>query len=187
MTLSVETQNEIKAMVRGGFEERDRIVEIFCEEMYSPGELAPQDVETAVASAIRELETEKASWPKITDCDRLDAVFEALNKQGIVSIQNAGYTQSDGYSDVMEMHGDSDDPRNNIGYCFYHQQDLERALAGGGLLLAFGPIDPEKEETDGATIGRIIVDLLKGAGFSVEWPGTFDKRIEITAIDWKRR
>jgi len=48
-------------------------------------------------------------------------------------------------------------------------------------------IDPEKEETEGATIGRIIVDLLKGAGFSVDWPGTFDKRIEITAIDWKRR
>ena len=82
MTLSVETLNEIKAMVRGGFEERDRIVEIFCEEMYSPGDLDPQEVETAVASAIRELETEKASWPMITDCDKLDAVFEALNKKG---------------------------------------------------------------------------------------------------------
>lgn len=187
MTLSVETLNEIKAMVRGGFEERDRIVEIFCEEMYSPGELDPQEVETAVASAIRELETEKASWPMITDCDKLDAVFAALNKKGIVSIQNAGYTQSDGYSDVMEVHGDSDDPENNIGYCFYHQQDLEGAVAGRGLFLAFGPIDPGKEETDGATIGRIIVDLLKGAGFSVDWPGTFDKRIEITAFDWKRR
>ena len=34
MTLSVETQQKIKAMVRGGFEEHDRIVEIFCEEMY---------------------------------------------------------------------------------------------------------------------------------------------------------
>jgi len=78
MTLSVETQDEIKAMVRGGFEEHDRIVEIFCEEMYAPGELAPQEVETAVAAAIRELESEKASWRAITDCDKLDAVFEAL-------------------------------------------------------------------------------------------------------------
>lgn len=109
MTLPAETQDEIRAMVRGGFEERDRIVEIFCEEMYEPG------------------------------------------------------------------------------YCFYHQQDLERVVAGGNLLLAVGPIDPDKEETEGPTIGRIIVDLVKGAGFSVEWPGAFDKRIEITGIGWKRR
>ena len=139
MTLPVETQDEIKAMVRGGFEEHDRIVEIFCEEMYAPGELAPQEVEAAVAAAIRELESEKASWPAITDCDKLDAVFEALNEQGIVSIQNAGYTQSDGYSDVMEMHGDSDDPTSNIGYCFFHQQDLERALAGSRPVFGLWP------------------------------------------------
>jgi len=40
MPLSPETLREIDGLVRGGFEERARIIEILCEEMYAPGELA---------------------------------------------------------------------------------------------------------------------------------------------------
>ena len=187
MSLSEETQAEIGAMVRGGFEDRERIVEIFREEMYEPGELDPAEVESAVDAAIAALEREKASWPAVTDCDKLDRIFDTLNQRGIVAIQNAGYTQSDGYDDVMEMHADSENPGANIGYCYFHGQDLERAVAGGGLFLSFGPIDPDKEQTEGAKVGQVIVGLLQDAGFAVQWPGSFDKRILIARIDWKRR
>jgi hypothetical protein len=37
MRLSPDTLREIEGLVRGGFEERDRIIEIVCQEMYEPG------------------------------------------------------------------------------------------------------------------------------------------------------
>src|SRR5688572_14526222 len=75
MAILPVTLKEIAAQVRSGFEERDRIIEIFCEEMYEPGELDPSEVELAVDAAFADLEAEKGSWPEVTDCDRLDAAF----------------------------------------------------------------------------------------------------------------
>jgi hypothetical protein len=187
MPLSKETLQEIETQVRGGFEARDRIIEIFCEEMYAPDELDPDEVEAAVDAAIAAHESEKPNWPEVTDCDRLDAVFEALNKQGIVSLQNAGYTQSDGYSDCVEVYHERLKREPITGHCFYQGQDLERAVHGQGLCLAFGPMNPEEEETKGPEIGRIIAAELKRAGFTVEWDGTFSKRIFVQDIEWKRR
>ena len=50
MPLSPETLREIDSLVRGGFEQRDQIIEILCEEMYSPGELAKAEVTAAVGA-----------------------------------------------------------------------------------------------------------------------------------------
>ena len=187
MSLSQDTLKEITAQVRSGFEERERIVEIFCEEMYEPGELDQDEVEAAVDAAIATHESEKASWPRVTDCDRLDSVFEALNRRGIVALQNAGYTQSDGYDDCGQAYEERTDKERVIGYCFYHGQDLERAVAGQGLCLAFGPIDPKDEETKGPEVGRIITEELHQAGFQTDWDGTFKTRILVPKLDWKRR
>jgi hypothetical protein len=39
----------------------------------------------------------REEWPKITDCDRLNTVFAALDKLGsVLSSHNAGYTCPDG-------------------------------------------------------------------------------------------
>src|SRR4051812_3932854 len=99
MSIAPATLSEIDAQVRGGFEARDRIIEIFCEEMYAPGELDPAEVEAAVDSAIAAHKAEQATWVGVTDCERLDAAFEAMNRRGVLALQNAGYTQSDGYDD----------------------------------------------------------------------------------------
>ena len=51
MPLSTEVVSEIDLFVRGGFEDRDRIIEIVTEEMYEPGELNAEEVEAAVDAA----------------------------------------------------------------------------------------------------------------------------------------
>ncbi len=187
MSLSSETLREINAQVRVGFENRERIIEVFSEEMYAPGELDPAEIEAAVDEAISRHEVEKHSWPEVTDCDRLDRVFEALNKRGIVALQNAGYTQSDGYDDCGEAFRSAPDPAKIIGYCFYHGQDLERAVAGGGLCLAFGPVDSKDEQAKGPQVGRIVVEELQRVGFRVTWDGTFGQRILVAPFAWKKR
>src|SRR5262245_62163301 len=125
--------------------------------------------------------------PTETGPDRLDSVFASLNGRWIIALQNAGYTQSDGYDDVRQSYHERSDRDRVIGYCFYHGQDLERAVHGEGLYLAFGPMDAKKEKTEGPRIGAMIVEELTRAGFAVRWDGTFDQRISIPAIDWKRR
>lgn len=116
-------------------------------------------------------------WPDVTDCDRLDAVFSALSSKGIVTLQNAGYTQSDGHSDVAEAYHDHPHKDRLIGYCFYHGQDLERAVVGEGLYLAFGPMDASREASEGPSIGALIAEELRRGGLEVVWDGTFDQRI----------
>jgi len=114
-------------------------------------------------------------------------VFHALRQLGVLSLHNAGYTQSDGFDDFLQAYAEAADRDRIIGYCFYHGQDLAGAVHGAGLHLAFGPADPDEEDTRGPEVGRIIVDQLRSAGFEVEWDGTFKKRILIPAFDWKHR
>ena len=187
MPLSPETLREIDGLVRGGFDDRARIIELLCKEMYAPGELDEAEVVAAVDAAFASLARDKASWPAVTDCDRLDQAFAALNARGIIALQNAGYTQSDGYGDISQSYDERTDRDNVIGYCFYHGQDLERAVHGEGLYLAFGPIDAKNETTEGPRIGAMFVEQLECAGFTVQWDGTFARRIYIPALDWKRR
>ena len=104
---------------------------------------------------------------------------------GVIALHDAGYTQSDGYEDVMEEYHES--PDGIVGYCFYHEQDLERAMEGGGLMLAFGPIDPKLEDTEGPTTGQHIVRELEAEGFKVAWDGTFNRRIHLPEFVWRRR
>jgi hypothetical protein len=184
--LSPETKEEITMLVRAGVYDRETLQSIFCEEMYAPGELDPGEVSHAIDTALMDLAAEKENWPAVTDCDLLDQAFEALNERGIVALQNAGNTQSDGYEDVRQAYKESADPERILGYCFYHGQDLERAVRGGGLFLAFGPIDPKDEEARGAEIGGIIKRELERVGFHVKWNGTFSERIHLPKIVWQR-
>jgi hypothetical protein len=63
MPLNSEVLRNIDGLVRGGFDERDRIIEIFCEEMHEPGELDEAEVTVAVDAAFASLEKDKATWP----------------------------------------------------------------------------------------------------------------------------
>jgi hypothetical protein len=126
----------------------------------------------------------EATWPRTTDCDRLDEAFEELNSRGIIALHNAGYTMSDGISDVAEvLHKRGH--KNVQGYCFYHGQDLERAVAGAGLMLAFGDLDNDKSKK--TEIGRSVKTVLENIGFTVEWNGDPETRLSVPALDWKRR
>lgn len=187
MPLDPEISSLITTLVRGGFEPRERIIEIITEEMYEPGEFDEPEVRAAVDAALAAHDQDKTTWPAVTDCDRLDQVFSALSAKGIIALQYAGHSQSDGISDVTEAWHSRPDHAGVQGYCFYHGQDLERAVEDGELHLAFGPMDGIEQQTGEPRIGALIADELRRAGFSIEWNGTSDQRICVQDIDWKRR
>ncbi len=185
--MTPEIEDDIRNLVRSGFYLPDEVEEIICDDLHELSGAAADEACAHIAASFEALRQEQETWPPTTDCDRLDAVFEALGQRGIIALQNAGYTQKDGYDDACSIYHESDDPTSLIGYCFYHGQDIEGAIKGGGLYLAFGPMDPEGELTEGVMIGRIIVAELARQGFTAVWDGTFGARIHVPKLDWKKR
>lgn len=174
--------NAIKTWVWSGFYSPaevngmiDDILEGDADETFLRGTVLPEFEKKAAA---------EADWPRTTHCDRLDAAFSALNSDGIIALQNAGYTMSDGHSDVAEVL--RQEGREGVqGYCFYHGQDLERAVVGEGLMLAFGDLDNNKEQK--TRVGWLVKEALENIGFVVEWNGDPEERLIIPQFDWKRR
>lgn len=74
-----------------------------------------------------------------------------------------------------------------IGYRYCHGQDLERAVKGDGLYLSFGPVDPADGQTIGIDVGNIIREELERAGLRVDWHGTFESRLSVPKIKWRKR
>lgn len=178
---------EIRKFVRMGVHSEDRIREIFCGERYSPGELDPKAVEKALQEALAAHQREQESWPDVTDVTRLRDVFDTLNGKGILALEDLGFDHNEGYHLLHERYEGLSDQAGITGFCFFHEQDVERVVDERSLLLSFGSIDPEREDDDGPAVGKAIVEELVRAGFTVEWDGSVEERIAIPGFDWKRR
>ena len=153
----------------------DDILDANCDEKTLREAIAPE--------LARKIAAEK-DWPSVTDCDRLDRVFYRLHDRGICALANTGYELSDGYPEVAEAVANASADQYH-GYCFFHGQDVEGALAGHGLLIAFGALDDH--ERRGVAVGDTVVTALREAGFHVLWDGSNSMRISIPKFLWQRR
>lgn len=117
---------------------------------------------------------------------RLRAAFRDLAKLGIVALENAGYTQSDGWSDANEiatkLDAEGQRPRAAV---FYHGQDTARGKCGEGLFLTFGSYAAKNADKDSVAVGHLIVEVLKANGFDPEWDGTRHTRIHTGKFPWR--
>jgi hypothetical protein len=181
-----EARESIRHYVWSGFYSADEIAEIICEELFDPETIDKSWATAQIAAEFDKKRLDEQTWQHPTDCERLDAVFAELQQKKIITLQNAGYTQSDGLSDVTERWKDvGADKSDIIGYCFFHGQDLERAVAGDGLMLTFGDILGADEK--GIVVGKTISEVLEAHGFSPDWDGTIAKRINIPNLKWRKK
>ncbi len=189
-----ELQSQIQSLVtlevKGGFGDRDEIIERVLETLeMDMDDFDPDDFEPMVAQSTDEYlkahQLEQATWTEPTDCDRLDAVFAELEAAGILVGQNYGETQDDAIADLSEVFDEHPETENLRGYVFYTHQDLERVIENGLLALGFGMANDDGP--DAIEVGKIILEAFKQAGFQVKWNGKLNARIEVTQIDWKKR
>ncbi|TPN86875.1 DUF6891 domain-containing protein [Aquimarina algicola] len=181
----------IRNQVRSGLFSLEEIELNIFEEIEDNGfekEISNEWALSTIEKEIKALDTDSEQWEKETDVDKLVKVFDALCKENIIALHCAGYTMSDGETEVVEIevelrnHGIQSD-----GYCFYHQQDLEAAVnESRNLFLAFQKIDNEDEAT-AVAVGKRIVQKLKEYGFKTNWEETVHRRIEITNFCWKKK
>lgn len=130
---------------------------------------------------------ESKTWKNPTDTQRLVAAFNDLCDHNIIALHNAGYTTSDGEYEVVEVEREL--RKHNIisdGYCFYHEQDLSRAISKDdpSLYLAFQKVDNEDDEVT-ISVGRKIVEILNKHGFETEWNQSPTTKILIPNFKWE--
>lgn len=137
-------------------------------------------------AAIEAREKLEASWPAETMNDRIDAAFKELSEAGIVALQGAGYTMSDGWDETNDIAAQLDPaPR---GAVFYHWQDLERGVRGEGLWLAYGAyVEGDGHEQASLAIAAEACEALRRHGVPVTFRGNIDERIFIEPFNWQRR
>lgn len=185
--LEQELASFIQREVAAGFEDRGSIAEtvfdVFREEMDSSEleRLVPRFLDDAIAAH----RLAQSSWPLVTDCDRLDAAFLALEEIGVISRQNYSCCQTCGTAEIWdELNKAADEGRNVVGYTFYHVQDTESAVEDSRLHLSYGAL----EEGDAASvdIGHRIAAVLRKSGLTTDWNGHLSQRIAVS-LDWKRR
>jgi hypothetical protein len=152
-------------------------------------ELEEKD-EPALAAILREAADadarERATWPEVTDCDRLDRAFDALDAEGVLARQNFSCCQRCGSGEMFDLvHDEREMGRALDGYVFYHAQDTDSVVAGGSLHLRYAGMGDGPGDT--AAIGRRVVEALRAEGLEASWDGRPDRTIELPSFAWKRR
>lgn len=189
--LRADVMERMAEALREGFDEDERILENVVEQVSEDhlDDLAAAELRDAAPALLREAkaarEREKATWPPVTDCDRLDAAFDELNQRGILARHHWWCCQTCGHAAMPDEHdravGEGKEAR---GYAFYHVQDTESAVNGGGMYLAYGAFSNQ----DGAevAVGNDIVDALRRSGLDPSWDGSVTSRI-LVPLTWQRR
>lgn len=178
----------VTAMVRSGFYSSEDILDFFRGIAHDDPDagLSPDtvddDVRKAITAAVHVLSEDAETWPEKTDNDRLQEAFQHLNNAGIRAVENHGYEASDCGELYREIQGD---PQWR-GYCFYHKQDLVRAVLDGDLALRFSAAIDKPTDEDNRGIGRTIVDALHAYGLQPEWDGD-PRKIILVRLKWQRR
>lgn len=175
----------IRYFVRSGYYGTDKIAEIICEERFDPETMDRTWVVDQIAEELASHRQNAEAWSHPTDCERLEKAFAELRGKRIIVAENAGYTPSEGIETITEIWQEAGEENSNIiGYCFFHGQDLEDAVADKGLMFSFGDILGADEK--GLQVGRVVVEVLRKHGFEVEWNGTIEERINIPNIAWRK-
>lgn len=178
-----------RVRVLGGFEEYDDILESIplevSDELGRRDRTLEDELRRRTRAAIDEIQRAAGTWTEPTINDAIDLAFAELDSSGIIALQNAGYTMSEGWEDVAEEAHHRPGAR---GAVFYHGQDLERAVAGDGLYLAFGSLSEGSDEPAlSVQIGKDVCSTLEKHGVATRWDGTVKTRIHVPPFEWRRR
>src|SRR5690554_644438 len=155
--------DSIYTQVRSGFYSLEEIQVNIIEEIEDNGfedEISEHWAYEHIDLVYKQLLEESTSWGESSDTNRLIAAFDELAESKIIAIHFAGYTTDDGEYEVAEIERVLiDNDEQSEGYCFYHGQDLERAIRGEGLYISFQKIN-NVSDVISKQVARKIIAIL---------------------------
>lgn len=190
------TENEafiyesIVAQVRMGFLSMEEIQDNIIEEIEDnelTDEISEKWAFTHIENEWKKQLNASKKWQHPTHTQRLIKAFDDLCDHNIIALHNAGYTNSDGEYEVVEVERAlREKNRTSDGYCFYHEQDLSRAIADENpcLYLSFNKVDNTDSDVT-ISIGKKVVEILKQHGFAVEWEESSTRKIMLPNFKWQ--
>jgi hypothetical protein len=183
--IEAELGDRINAAVAEGFDSREDIIDRLTQ--YAEDETGESEWKPVVSrltdAALLAHRQEQATWGDETDCDRLDRAFAALEEQGIIARQNFACCNTCGFA---EIGGEIQTPRCGrppIGFAFYHMQDTENAVEGGGIWLKYGSCDPE---TSDEMVGEKVLEALLAVGLDASWNHDPNTAVQV-GLGWRKR
>jgi hypothetical protein len=176
----------VRSFVWSGENDPDEVALMIQDQFGEDDEVDEDWLKKAIHQEFAAKRKAETTWPEVTDCDRLDRAFKTLERQGVIALHMAGFTQSDGLHEVEETYREAGGEKSTYaGHCFYTTQDQERALDGGGLYIGFGHLSGD--DAKGVEAGLVVRAALEREGLNVEWDGTIQKRILVKGFQWQRR
>lgn len=200
-------RREIRGELRLGRSSHERILES-CGETYIDDPCPENERAGFVKFAAEELkraagvlDAEKAKWPAVTDCDRLDRAEKALRERGILLWQVSPCCNTCTMSEMPDRIAviDKREPgfkKRVRGYAYFIDQTMPETLAEGtrlSLYLGYGWFSPDDKEVkadlyekNALGVAREVRECLEKEGLKVDWEGDFLKKIGVT-VEWLRR
>ena len=181
--------DSIYTQVRSGFYSLEDIQNNIIEEIEDNGfedEISEDWAYKQINAVNEELLKESESWGENTQTNRLIAACDELAESKIIALHYTGYTMDDGEYEVIEVERTlNDNNEKSEGYCFYHGQDLERAVRGEGLNISFQKINNESDVVS-KEIAKKIVAVLEKHDLKVDWNGKASSKILLPEFKWQR-
>jgi len=182
-----EVLEQLELDIKFGFENQDELFESIREMFADEDDFDEDWLEQTIAEKYEQHKKLSLSWSKPTDFGKLAASFDQLIREKVVCLHKAGFTKQDGESDCMQTINILNERGvHTIGYCYYHSQDLERAIDEETKLLYLGFDSVDQDDDKALEVANRIVAVLKQHGLEVHWTGTIDHRIEIRNIHWQK-
>lgn len=182
-----EALEQLVLDIKFGFENEAALFDSIRDMFYDEPDFDEVWLRQVISQKYQQRQQESLTWKRPTDFDKLAQSFDQLIMQGIVCLHNAGYTKQDGEGDCM----DTIEKLNELGikatgYCYYHSQDLGRAVDEEIRNLYLGFDSPAQNDQEALLVAGKIVSALRENNFDVHWSGTVDQRIEIRNINWQK-
>jgi hypothetical protein len=178
----------IRVQVAAGFapiaDVVDEAVEVFADTSVALDALRDAAATLATQALATHL-AEQADWPAITDCDRIESAFAALDATGVLARQHFSCCGACGANEIKdEIDQAKKDGRTIRGFTFFHIQDTEHAVGGESLFLSYGSVDGDRDAA--VAVGHEIVEALRNEGLHPAWNGRQANRIGLP-VTWQRR
>lgn len=184
----IEDIDEVKSLARSmlqrGSVDFESLIEIVTDH-FEAGEDTIPGITDVSESVLRELISEQAQWQEeeMADMKMLMEAFEILEQKGVISRANFSCCSRCGNG---EIHGEASS--HHVGYCYFHEQDLDRCIEDGRLDLRHGVVGDDSDDLEKrAEIARKIIETMKDVGLATEWNEDPEKVIHLPGFKWRVR
>ena len=182
-----EALEQLELDIKFGFENEEELFDSIRDMFYDEKDFDEEWLRQTISEKYKQHQQDSIAWTRPTDFDRLAKTFDQLIREKIVCLHKAGYTKQDGEGDCMEtIERLNELGIKAVGFCYYHSQDLARAVDKDIRNLYLGFDSPTQDDNEALQVANKIVATLKENKFEVSWVGTVDQRIEIKNINWQK-